>query len=194
MKYSKTYQETGRKKNSEFDTSFLPEKTRWLFHENSIVCHSLMPIKKQVQARVYTGIEALRYLGPTRKYVTQRFKITESELDVFLYLYPYNYFTKTDYDRIAKPFLQSPYIRTLVKQGHVVPVFFRKDLSKGNVKKSQAEDIYTLSLSAKRAVNYFYNVLCKEKKPYHFKTVSYSKSETKNKLVKDLLREMQDPK
>lgn len=190
LKYSKTKRDTGRVRHYHREYDALPEKARWLLHENEIKLHKRMPVKKDIERRFYSGVEALRYLGPARKFILERFSITTNDLDVLLYLYPYNYFTKSDYNRIAKPFIKCRGVNTYVKNGLVTKTFTKEDLTTPTIDKKKVEDVYCLTVKGKMVVSQFYNIVGQAMKPYFFEKLNFSKSETKNNLMKDLLREM----
>lgn len=194
LKYSETIPTTGRRRLIKREYECLPEKAKWLIYENQIKLNEQMPVSRKTEIDIFSGVEALKYLGPTRKFVENMFSITTDDLDVLLYLYPFNFFTKSDYNRIAVPFIKCNSISSYVKRGLVVQVFSKESLIRPNVKRKDSEGIFALSLKSKRAVVYFYKILGKDLKPFHFKTATYSKSETKTKLIKDLLNEMRDDK
>jgi hypothetical protein len=191
-KYSETNPFKGEKRRiNQKNYECLPEQAKWLLYENQVKLHERFTVSKRTESYIYSGVESLRYLGVAKRYVCERFEITSNDLEIFLFLYPLNYFTKKDYDSVAKPYINSSTAQ-LLKRGHIVVMFTRNELKKPYLKKSEIDDIYALSLTAKRAVNYFYKLLSGEMKPYHFKHAVYSKDETKNKLIKGLLEQMRD--
>lgn len=192
-KYSKTNQKNGypRRINKTYDC--LPEHAKWLLYENQVKLHEIKPINIMLEAKISTGVDALKYLGPANHFVCKRFSITREQLELFLFIYPFNYFTRRDFNRLA-PVCRNGSLSYLIKKGLVIPIYKKENLIVPEGKKKDLADIYTLSLDAKRSVNYFYKVLSGELKPYRFQNSEYTKSDTKNKLIKDLLDEMKHKK
>jgi len=190
-KYSKSFIENGLKRNVNRLFDCLPEQAKWLMYEHHVRFHEIMPTKKYREPKIYTGVDALRNLGLVRRYVCQRFKITNNELEILLFIYPYNYFTKKDYDRIAKPYVGCSILQ-LKKKGHVLAVYKKESLKIEPKKRRDLADVYTLSMSSKRAVKYFYKLISGELKPYQFQNMVYSENETKNNLIKELIQDMRE--
>ena len=191
--YSEYNPETGRKKYPLTDYDFLPKKAKWLLHENCIKTETRKPLRDSRTLIMYQGVDALQHLGIVRKYVTRRFKISGDELDALLYLYPFNYFTKSDYRRITLSIVSSS-INHFIKKDLVVCVYDKEAMTAPKMKKKDVEDVYTLSLTAKRAVTYFYKLISGEMKPYNYKNSNYDKNDTKNSLIIELLSQLDDSK
>lgn len=187
--YSKTIESNGyvRKVRKFYDC--LPEHAKWLMHENQVKFHEVKPLKKVLEPTIFTDVDALRYLGVVRHFICGKYNITQNELELFLFLYPYNFFTKRDYDRIA-PIYYKCALKTLLKREHIIAIYKKENLTVPEGKKKDLADIYTLSLKAKRAVTYFYRIIAGEVKPFKFESAQYYKSDKKNELIKDLLEEI----
>ena len=191
LNYSKTNAKSGKVRVIRREYDFVPEQARWLLYENQIKLHEQKPVSKRTETHVYTGMESLRYLGVARRFICAKFDLTYQHLEIFLYMAPFNYFTIKDYDRIAKPYIGYS-IQNLRKNGYVVAMFKKEELKRPNLKHKDIADIYALSRKAKTAVTQFYKIISGEMEPNRFKTAVYSKDDTKNKLIKELLEEMKE--
>lgn len=187
-KYSKTNNKSGYllKERKHYDC--LTDDVRWFFHENQISLQEHMPLKK---TKIYSGVESLRYLIVARTFVEKRYSLSGSQLEAFLLLYPYNYFTKDDYDNIAKPFKVNS-IKYNIKKGFVEKKYDKKHLIKNNVKRKTAKDIYALTRNAKRAVTDFYKIISGEMKPHLYKNTIFDKNPEKNELIRNLIDEVKN--
>lgn len=109
---------------------------------------------KDVIFPIYNGYDFLENLLVVRHFVCKRYKISFELLEVFLYLYPKNFWTQDDYFIVPKQFTHNR-MRYMLKKGHVV-IFMKA--------KTERETIYRLSPSSRRIVEHFYKYLSGEDK------------------------------
>lgn len=166
----------------------LPEQAKWIMHENHMKFHERKPLKIK-EPKIYTGVNHLKNLGLARRFICSKYSISIEMLEILLFIYPYNYFTKKDYDKIANTYFGCR-LHYLKKKGLVKVMYAKKTLKAPPGQKKQLADIYTLSKVSKNAVVHFHKIISGEREPSSYKSAMYSKDPDKNKLIKDLLGEL----
>lgn len=96
----------------------------------------------------------LQYFNIAKRYVLAKYGYPRFEyIEIFLYLYPKNFFAFEDYKNFPMP-LAYRSIESMLKRGHLVYYIRRRN---------KMESLYCLSDTAKAAVEDFYNVLAGNK-------------------------------
>lgn len=94
---------------------------------------------------------AVQYLGIVRHHIQRNFDLTLAELELLLFLYPYGYFSKADYDIFPHRY-NTRTIDPLIKKGRICLV--RKKYAP-----TSRKQIFCLSRSSKKIIKTFYECL-----------------------------------
>lgn len=110
--------------------------------------------KKQRFIQFYDGYDFLQNFIVVRQYVQKRYKIDLNLLEILLYLFPMQYFTRDDYKIIPRNYGYRK-ISDLVRAGYV---------NIAVTGKNQGEHLYTLNRQGTEIVKIFYESLAGERK------------------------------
>lgn len=127
----------------------------------------------------------LKYYRVVKYYIKNKYKISEAELDMILFLYDEDIFTKDIFNDFARTMSwDKERFSSMVESGYIKKWRDRKETQRSN--------LYELTISAKRICNHMYKKLMQEEviseDPYRneiFKGNSYM-----DKVYKDIIKKM----
>lgn len=127
----------------------------------------------------------LKYYRVVKYYIKNKYNISEAELDMILFLYDENVFTKDIFNDFARTMSwDKERFSSMVNSGYIKKWRDRKETQRSN--------LYELTISSKRICNHMYKKLTQEEviseDPYRneiFKGKSYM-----DKVYKDIIKKM----
>lgn len=133
----------------------------------------------------YDGFDFMQYQIVVRPFILKKYSIDNKILEILLFLFPMNYFTRRDYIQLVRPF------------SHInVDAFVEKGFGRVAVNaKGKDKKVYTLTIMAKNIVTSYYEYLSGKKKlpmDEQINPMARAGANRSDKIRMELIRVLQD--